>query len=70
MTPTVDTTLTAYAICQREPDAGYRNFRQALGTRDPTIHDFIPADFLVGNPDFERSERTAHALGYTLEHKL
>lgn len=69
-TPSDATTLTAYALYQREPDAGYRNFREALGTLEPTIYGYIPGDFLVGDPDFERSERTAHALGYTLEHKL
>lgn len=68
--PTDDTRLTAYAIYQREPDAGYRNFREALGTLEPTAYGYIPADFLVGDPDFERSERTATAFGYTLEHKL
>lgn len=68
--PTDATTLTAYAYYQREPDAGYRNFREALGTLDPTDYGYIPADFLVGDPGFERSERTSHALGYTLEHKF
>ncbi|WP_170295338.1 TonB-dependent siderophore receptor [Paracoccus aestuariivivens] len=68
--PTDATTLTAYAYYQREPDAGYRNFREALGTLEPTDYGYIPRDFLVGDPDFERSERTSHALGYTLEHKI
>lgn len=68
--PTDSTTVTAYALYQREPDAGYRNFREALGTVYPTIYGDIPADFLVGDPDYERSERTNTGLGYTIEHKL
>lgn len=68
--PTDATTLTAFAIYQREPDAGYRNFRQALGTLYPTIHGRIPADFLVGDPDFERSARTSKGFGWEVEHRL
>lgn len=68
--PTDATTLTAYAMYQREPDAGYRNFRETLGTLNPTGFGYIPADFLVGDPSFERSERTFHAVGYQLEHRF
>lgn len=69
-TPTDATSLTVWGLYQREPDAGYRNFRQALGTTIPTKFGYIPGDFLVGDPDFEKSERTTHAAGYQLEHKL
>lgn len=55
---------------QREPDAGYRNFREALGTLYPTSYGYIPGDFLVSDPDFERSERTIYSFGYTLEREL
>ncbi|MFT4151327.1 MAG: TonB-dependent siderophore receptor [Paracoccaceae bacterium] len=68
--PTDATTLTVYGMYQREPDAGYRNFREYLGTVEPTSYGYIPADFLVGDPDFERSERTAHSLGYSIEHRF
>ncbi len=68
--PSDATTLTAYAMYQREPDAGYRNFREALGTLEPTVHGDIPADFLVGDPEFERSERTGKGFGWEVEHKL
>lgn len=68
--PTDRTTVTAYAMYQREPDAGYRNFREALGTLRPTIHGYIPGDFLVGDPDFEVSSRTSSGFGWTLEHEL
>ncbi|WP_353144763.1 TonB-dependent siderophore receptor [Paracoccus sp. (in: a-proteobacteria)] len=68
--PTDATTVTAYAMYQREPDAGYRNFREALGTLNPTSYGYIPGDFLVGDPDFERSERTSKSFGWTVEHKI
>lgn len=68
--PTDATTITVFAMYQREPDAGYRNFRQALGTLTPTSYGYIPADFLVGDPDFERSTRTSHYLGYSIEHQV
>lgn len=68
--PSDATALTLYATYQREPDAGYRNFREALGTLEPTSHGFIPGDFLVGDPDLEHSERTAGGFGWTFEHRL
>ncbi|NPD14804.1 TonB-dependent siderophore receptor [Xinfangfangia sp. D13-10-4-6] len=69
-TPDDATSLTVFAMYQREPDAGYRNFREYLGTVVPTTYGYIPADFLVGQADFERSSRTAHSLGFDFEHKL
>ncbi|MFT4011921.1 MAG: TonB-dependent siderophore receptor [Paracoccus sp. (in: a-proteobacteria)] len=68
--PTDATTVTAYALYQREPDAGYRNFREALGTLTSTSYGYIPADFLVGDADFEKSERTQKGFGWTVEHKI
>ncbi|WP_198672152.1 TonB-dependent siderophore receptor [Pseudogemmobacter bohemicus] len=69
-TPTDATSLTVFGMYQREPDAGYRNFREYAGTVAPTAYGFIPADFLVGDPDFELSSRTSYALGFELEHKI
>lgn len=68
--PTDATTITLLGTWQREPDAGYRNFREALGTLNPTRYGYIPGDFLVGDPDFEKSERTSHSLGYELSHRI
>ncbi|OWJ79703.1 TonB-dependent siderophore receptor [Haematobacter genomosp. 1] len=68
--PTDRTTVTAYALYQREPDAGYRNFREARGTLRPTRYGYIPGDFLVGDPDFEGSERTAVGFGWSVEHEI
>jgi len=68
--PTDNTTVTFWTMYQREPDAGYRNFREYLGTVEPTGYGYIPAGFLVGNPNFEKSERTSRLLGYSIEHKL
>ena len=67
-TPSDATTVTVSAMYQREPDAGYRNFREYAGTVVPTAYGYIPADFLVGDPDFEISSRTAYSLGFEVEH--
>ncbi|QLF94826.1 TonB-dependent siderophore receptor [Pseudomonas sp. ABC1] len=66
--PTDDTSLIVSARYQREPDAGYRNFRERLGTDTTTPYGRIPADFLVGDTDHERSSSTSQSLGYSFEH--
>lgn len=69
-TPSDTTTLDVTARYQREPHAAYRNFRERLGTLDPTIYGFIPADFLVGDPAHERATATSTSFGYRFEHEL
>lgn len=64
------TQLTLTANYKREPYAGYRNFRTALGTLTPTSHGFIPYDMLAGDPSIERSDRTSRSLGYSFEHRF
>lgn len=64
------TALTLTASYKREPYAGYRNFRTALGTLTPTSHGFVPKDFLAGDPAIERSDRTSRSLGYSIEHRF
>ncbi len=64
------TELTLMASYKREPYAGYRNFRTALGTLTPTSHGFVPKDFLAGDPDIERSSRISRSLGYSFEHRF
>lgn len=66
--PSETTSLTVSARYQREPDAGYRNFRERLGTETSTRYGRIPSDFLVGDPAHERSASTSLSLGYSFEH--
>lgn len=68
--PSDATRLTINAMAFNEPFAGFRNFRQALGTLYPTVHGLIPADFLVGDPDYEIYERSGGLLGYRFEHRF
>lgn len=70
-TPTDSTTITVTALLQNEPDAGFRNFREAAGTLYPTVNgDFIPGDFLVSDPAWQRSTRNTQMMGTEVEHDL
>ncbi|TKD25139.1 TonB-dependent siderophore receptor [Rhodobacter capsulatus] len=69
--PTDATRLTVLALVQNEPDAGFRNFREAAGTLIPTATgDLVPWDFLVSDPAWDRSTRNTRALGAEFEHDL
>lgn len=69
--PTDDTRLTVLAIVQNEPDAGFRNFREAVGSLTPTATgSLVPWDFLVSDPAWDRSTRNTKALGAEFEHDL
>ncbi|MGQ9369519.1 TonB-dependent siderophore receptor [Azospirillum sp. ST 5-10] len=67
-TPTDRTALTVSAMYDRAPDAGIRNFREAEGTLYPTRYGYIPIDFLVSDPDFEKASLTQTAVGYQFDH--
>ena len=69
-TPSDDTRVTLFGRYQREPDAAYRNFRERLGTDTSTRYGRIPSDFLVSDPEHERSESTSVSYGYSIEHDL
>ena len=62
--------LTLSFLSQNEPDAGFRNFRERLGTLDPTSFGYIPRDFLVSDPSFQQSERTTHAFSLQYEQEI
>ncbi|MEC5397571.1 TonB-dependent siderophore receptor [Uliginosibacterium sp. H1] len=66
--PNAATQFDLYALFQHEPQAGYRNFMEKLGTVDPTVYGYIPSDFLVSDPNYEISDRDQLALGYRLRH--
>lgn len=70
-TPDDATRVTVSALWQNEPDAGFRNFREAAGSLEPTATgDLIPWDFLVSDPAWDRSTRLTRALGAEVEHAL
>lgn len=64
------TVLDLQATLQHEPELGLRNFRMRPGTVDPTAHGYIPADFFVGDPNFQESKRDQMTLSYELEHEV
>jgi len=69
--PDEGTSLTVLGGYQYEPDAGYRNFLDAAGTVTPIPgFGFVPRDFFVSDPGFERSERTQAWIGYEFKHEF
>lgn len=76
--PTDQTTLTIDAFYQNDPEAGYRNFMEKAGLVTPiTVANgfaddlgYIPADFLVSDPDYQESTRTQAYIGYSFQHEF
>lgn len=68
--PDADTALTLVSFYSHEPDAGYRNFREAAGTLYATSYGYIPDDFLVGDKDYDEYRRTQAQIGYDFEHRI
>ncbi len=64
------TELNVQAVIQHEPDAGFRNFMEKAGVATPTKFGYIPREFLVGDPNYDRSTRDQKALGYQLVHRF
>ncbi len=69
--PDEGTSLTVLGGYQNEPHAGYRNFLDAAGTVDPIPgFGYVPRDFFVSDPDYERSERKQAWIGYEFKHEF
>jgi iron complex outermembrane receptor protein len=69
--PDEGTSLTILGGYQNEPDAGYRNFLDAAGTVTPIPgFGFVPRDFFVSDPGYERSEREQAWIGYEFKHEI
>lgn len=67
-TPDANTTLTVLGGYQNEPDAGFRNFLDAAGTIDPIEgYGYVPRDFFVSDPNYERFRREQAWIGYEFE---
>ncbi len=68
-TPNDQTKLTILGGYQNEPHAGYRNFLDAAGTVFPIKgYGYVPRDFFVSDPNYERFTREQAWVGYQLEH--
>lgn len=69
--PDEGTSLTILGGYQSEPDAGYRNFLDAAGTVTPIAgYGFVPRDFFVSDPNYERAEREQAWIGYEFKHEF
>ncbi|WP_234187273.1 TonB-dependent siderophore receptor [Shinella sp. NM-101] len=69
--PDEGTSLTILGGYQNEPDAGYRNFLDAAGTVTPIPgFGYVPRDFFVSDPNYERSEREQAWIGYEFRHEF
>ncbi|WP_137154178.1 TonB-dependent siderophore receptor [Rhizobium sp. FKL33] len=69
-TPDDATSLTISGIFQHDPEVGYRNFMEKLGTIDKTAYGRVPTDFFVSDPDYEKFTRDQATLGYQFSHEF
>lgn len=70
-TPDEQTRLTILAGYQYEPQLGFRNFLDADGTVRPIAgYGYVPRNFMVSDPDYERMRRTQAWIGYEFERAL
>lgn len=65
-----NTELTLLASYQEDNSDPYLQFHLAEGTLNPstTGNGYIGDDVAIGNPDYERFDRTQYTLGYELNH--
>lgn len=68
--PTDATTFTLLTNFQNDPYAGYRNFLPVEGTLTATSAGYIPRDFFISDPNWEKAARTQKSVGYALEHRV
>lgn len=68
--PDDQTKVTVHAFYQNEPEAGFRNFREAKGTLYATPYGYVPRDFLISDPHIQKSERKQASIGYQAEHRF
>ncbi|WP_437616445.1 TonB-dependent siderophore receptor [Erwinia sp. V71] len=68
--PNPGTRFTLLSSFQKDPEAGYRNFLPATGTVFATERGYIPFDFNVSDPSFQKSEREQSTIGYEFEHVI
>ncbi|MGJ3255820.1 MAG: TonB-dependent siderophore receptor [Alcanivorax sp.] len=62
------TDLTLLATYQKDDSDPYLQFLPGEGTIERNKNGYISDETAVGNPDFERFDRTQYTLGYQLDH--
>ncbi|WP_394558368.1 TonB-dependent siderophore receptor [Aquipseudomonas alcaligenes] len=65
-----DTSLTLLASFQKDNSDPQLQFLPAEGTLYNAGNGYIDTDTAVGNPDYEKFDRTQYTLGYELNHRL
>lgn len=65
-----NTNLTVLASYQQDDSDPYLQFLPMEGSLTENENGFIGDDVAIGNPDYEKFERTQAALGYELSHKF
>ncbi|CUA87629.1 TonB-dependent siderophore receptor [Chelatococcus sambhunathii] len=67
--PSADTSLTLFGSYQHDEASAYGTL-PALGTRFANPNGRIARSFFIGDPNFDRVDRTAYSLGYAFEHRF
>ncbi|WP_158271563.1 TonB-dependent siderophore receptor [Pseudomonas sp. HMWF032] len=65
-----ETSLTVLANFQKDRSDPQLQFLPAEGTLYNVGNGYIDTDTAVGNPDYEKFDRTQYSLGYELNHRL
>ncbi|MFT5880994.1 MAG: iron complex outermembrane receptor protein [Moritella sp.] len=65
-----NTNLTVLGSYQKDDSDPYLQFLPMEGSLTENENGFISDDVAIGNPDYEKFERTQAALGYELSHKF
>ncbi|KXO07551.1 Ferric hydroxamate outer membrane receptor FhuA [Moritella sp. JT01] len=65
-----NTNLTVLASYQKDDSDPYLQFLPMEGSLTENKNGFIGDDVAIGNPDYEKFERTQAALGYEFSHKF
>ncbi|EFH09440.1 TonB-dependent siderophore receptor [Teichococcus cervicalis] len=68
--PSAETRLTLQGFYQHDPEGGYFNSLYARSLAAPGIGRHLNRKLNVGDPSFDRYDRTQYAIGYTLEHRV
>lgn len=68
--PNEDTSFTLLTSYQNEPKAGSRNFLPRAGTLLPTSAGYVPYNFNVSEPSYDKSTREQASIGYSLDHNF
>ncbi|MDJ1156680.1 TonB-dependent siderophore receptor [Chelatococcus sp. SYSU_G07232] len=67
--PSADTSLTLFASYQKDRTSSYGTL-PALGTRFANPNGKIARSLFIGDPNFDRVDRTAYSIGYAFEHRF